>query len=107
MLKDFNLNKKDYYYLAIVTIFSIALTCNYIIFNYNFGIYCSDVYVYLLNAIYYSTGENIRSTGTIYLSPLVCFLTSIFQIGPCRQACDIYSDRSNRNFRKHRVLHTA
>ena len=78
MLKDFNLNKKDYYYLAIVTIFSIALTCNYIIFNYNFGIYCSDVYVYLLNAIYYSTGENIRSTGTIYLSPLVCFLTSIF-----------------------------
>lgn len=77
MLKDFNLNKNDYYYLAIVTIFSIALTCNYIIFNLNFGIYCSDVYVYLLNALYY-TGENIRSTGTIYLSPLICFLTSIF-----------------------------
>ncbi len=77
MLKEFNLNKKDYTYLIILAVFSIILTCNYIIFNTNFGIYCSDVYVYLLNALYY-TGENIRSTSTIYLSPVICFLTSIF-----------------------------
>ena len=77
MLKDFNLSRKDYHYLIILTVFSIALTANYIIFNCNLGIYCSDVYVYLLNAVYY-TGVNIRSTGTIYLSPLICFLTSIF-----------------------------
>lgn len=77
MLKEFNLNKKDYYCLIILAVFSIILTCNYIIFNSNFGIYCSDVYVYLLNAVYY-TGENIRSTETIYLSPLICFLTSLF-----------------------------
>ena len=77
MLKDFDLNKKDYYCLIIIAVFSIILTGNYIIFNSNFGIYCSDVYVYLLNALYY-TGVNIRSTGTIYLSPLICFLTSIF-----------------------------
>ena len=67
----------DYYYLIIITIFSIVLTINYIIFNSNLGIYCSDVYVYLLNSLYY-TGTNIRSTGTIYLSPVICFLTSIF-----------------------------
>ncbi|WP_405292736.1 glycosyltransferase family 39 protein [Methanobrevibacter sp.] len=77
MLKDFNLNQKDYYYLIIIAVFSIVLTVNYIIFNSNFGIYCSDVYVYLINALYY-TGVNIRATGTIYLSPLICFLTSIF-----------------------------
>ncbi|MBQ8016622.1 MAG: glycosyltransferase family 39 protein [Methanobrevibacter sp.] len=77
MLKELNLNKKDYYYLIIITIFSIVLTINYIIFNSNLGIYCSDVYVYLLNSLYY-TGTNIRSTGTIYLSPVICFLTSIF-----------------------------
>ena len=61
MLKDFDLNKKDYYCLIIIAVFSIILTGNYIIFNSNFGIYCSDVYVYLLNALYY-TGVNIRST---------------------------------------------
>lgn len=77
MLKEFNLNKKDHYCLIILAVFSIILICNYINFNLNFGIYCSDVYVYLLNALYY-TGENIRSTSTIYLSPVICFLTSIF-----------------------------
>ena len=77
MFEDFNLNKKDYYYLIALTVFSFVLTCYYIIFNWNLGIYCSDVYIYLLNALYY-TGINIRATGTIYLSPIICFLTSIF-----------------------------
>lgn len=77
MLNDLNLNKKDFYCLAIIIVFSIILTGNYIIFNLNLGIYCSDVYVYLLNSLYYA-GTNIRSTGTIYLSPVICFLTSIF-----------------------------
>ncbi len=77
MLKDFNLNRTDGYFLIIITIFSLALTGYYILFNLNFGIYCSDVYVYLLNALYY-TGTNIRATGTIYLSPMICYLTSIF-----------------------------
>ncbi len=77
MFKELNLNKKDYYCLIIIAVFSIVLTCNYIIFNSNLGIYCSDVYVYLLNSLYY-TGTNIRSTGTIYLSPVICYLTSLF-----------------------------
>lgn len=73
----FDLNKKDKYILIAITIFSTILTGYYIIFNNNLGIYCSDVYIYLLNALYY-TGKNINSTATIYLSPVICFLTAIF-----------------------------
>ena len=77
MFGEFNIKQKDKYYLLFILIYSIILVGYYINFNNNLGIYCSDVYVYLLNALYY-TGTNIRSTGTIYLSPLICFLTSIF-----------------------------
>lgn len=77
MFEEFNIKQKDKYYLLFILIFSSILVGYYINFNNNLGIYCSDVYVYLLNALYY-TGTNIRSTGTIYLSPLICFLTSIF-----------------------------
>ena len=75
-LEEFSLDKKDKYALIFITIFSLALTAYYISFNQNLGIYCSDVYVYLLNAVYF-TGHNIHSTLTIYLSPVICFLTSI------------------------------
>lgn len=77
MFEEFNLKQKDKYYLLFILIFSSILVGYYINFNNNIGIYCSDVYIYLLNALYY-TGTNIRATGTIYLSPLICFLTSIF-----------------------------
>lgn len=77
MFGEFGIKEKDKYYLLFISLFSIALVGYYISFNLNLGIYCSDVYVYLLNALYY-TGTNIRSTGTIYLSPLICSLTSIF-----------------------------
>lgn len=77
MFEEFNIGQKDKYYLLFILIYSIILVGYYISFNDNLGIYCSDVYVYLLNALYY-TGTNIRATGTIYLSPLICGLTSIF-----------------------------
>ena len=77
MFEEFDIKQKDKYYLLFILIYSIILVGYYIHFNDNLGIYCSDVYVYLLNALYY-TGTNIRATGTIYLSPLICFLTSIF-----------------------------
>ena len=77
MFEQLHINKRDKYYLLFLIIFSTILVGYYINFNNNIGIYCSDVYVYLLNAIYY-TGTNIRSTDTIYLSPLICGLTSIF-----------------------------
>lgn len=77
MFGEFDIRQKDKYYLLFILIYSIVLVGYYINFNNNLGIYCSDVYVYLLNSLYY-TGTNIRATGTIYLSPLICFLTSIF-----------------------------
>ena len=77
MFEEFNIKQKDKYCLLFILIYSIILVGYYINFNNNIGIYCSDVYVYLLNALYY-TGTNIRATGTIYLSPLICRLTSIF-----------------------------
>ena len=72
---------KDNKELILITIISTILVAYYINFNNNLGIYCSDVYVYLLNALYYA-GTNIHSTKSIYLSPVVCFLTSlIFELG--------------------------
>ncbi len=76
-----NINIKDKKELILITLISAALVAYYINFNDHLGIYCSDVYVYLLNALYYE-GTNIYSTKSIYLSPVVCFLTSlIFDLG--------------------------
>lgn len=77
MFEDFDIKQRDKYYLIFIAIFSTILVGYYINFNNMIGVSCSDVYVYLLNALYY-TGTNIHSTGNIYLSPLICFLTSIF-----------------------------
>ena len=77
MFEEFNIRHKDKFYLLFILIYSVILVGYYISFNDNLGIYCSDVYIYLLNALYY-TGTNIRATGTIYLSPVICILTSIF-----------------------------
>ena len=55
----FDLNKKDKYILFTILVFSTILTGYYITFNQNIGIYCSDVFVYLLNALYF-TGTNIN-----------------------------------------------
>ena len=75
-LEEFAFEKKDKYILLLITLFSLVLTSYYISFNQNLGIYCSDVYVYLLNALYF-TGHNNHSILTIYLSPTICFLTSL------------------------------
>ena len=72
-----NLSKKDKYYLLFITIFSCILVGYYINFNNNIGIFCSDVYIYLLNSLHYN-GENIANTQNLYLSPLICFITSLF-----------------------------
>ena len=81
MLKEFNLNKKDKAYLIAILLFSTILVGYYINFNNSIGIACSDVYVYLLNALFY-TGEKISTTSFVYISPVICFLTSLlFRIG--------------------------
>lgn len=81
MFEDFNLKNKDYKYLLIITVLSTVLVGYYINFNLNIGTYCSDVYIYLLNALYY-TGTTIHYPENIYLSPVICYLTSIlFRLG--------------------------
>ena len=81
MFDDFNLKQKDKYYLIFLLIFNVILIGYYINFNNNIGIFCSDVYIYLLNAAFFS-GKHIASTQNIYLSPVICFLTSIlFKLG--------------------------
>ena len=77
MFENFSISKKGKYYLIFIALFSTILVGYYIHFNDMIGISCSDVYVYLLNALYY-TGTNVHSTNFIYLSPLICFLTSLF-----------------------------
>ena len=77
MFEDFNLKQKDKYYLIFIIIFSSILVGYYINFNNNLGVACSDVYVYLTNALYFA-GKGINSTKDLYLSPMICFITSIF-----------------------------
>lgn len=77
MIEEFDVKGKDKYCLLFITVFSAILVAYYISFNNSIGIYCSDVYIYLLNSLYYA-GKNIHSTGTIYLSPVICFITSLF-----------------------------
>ena len=78
---NLNLNKRDFYCLIAVFIISLLLTVKYIIFNLNLGIQCSDVYLYLVNAMYYN-GITIPHIENIVLSPTICYLTSLlFKLG--------------------------
>ena len=81
IFNDLNLKSNDIKFILVVLIISSLLVAHYIQFTESIGIYCSDVFVYLLNALYYS-GANINSTSTIYLYPLISFITSLlFDLG--------------------------
>ena len=76
-----NFNIEDKKELLFVTLISTALAAYYVNYNMHLGIYCSDVYVYLLNALYFA-GTNVHSTKSIFLSPVISFITSlIFRMG--------------------------
>jgi len=81
MFENFNLKNEDKKYLTATILFSTILVAYYINFNTQLGIHCSDVYLYLLNALYF-TGTPIHYPENIYLSPIICFLTSLlFRLG--------------------------
>lgn len=81
MFSDFKINQKDKYCLLFITIFSAILVGYYINFNNTVGIHCSDVYLYLLNSLYYA-GHNVNVASNIFLSPLICIITSLlFRLG--------------------------
>ena len=78
--EDLNLSRNDFFYLLILTVFSILITHALINLNETIGIYCSDVFIYLGNSLVFAGYSS--SNVYLYLSPLICFLTSIlFRLG--------------------------
>ena len=80
ILEDLNISRNDFFYLFILTVFSILITYTLMNFNQVIGIYCSDVFIYLSNSLVFAGYGSSRFY--LYLSPLICFLTSIlFRMG--------------------------
>ena len=80
VFEDLNLSKNDCFYLFVLTAFSILITYSLIILNESIGIYCSDVFLYLTNSLVFA--GYCSSKVYLYLSPFICFLTSIlFRLG--------------------------
>ena len=80
-IKDININRMDSPYILFLLIFTSLITINLIFFNNQLGIYCSDVFIYLLNSLNYA-GVNIDANATMYLSPVLCMITGgIFRLG--------------------------
>jgi 4-amino-4-deoxy-L-arabinose transferase-like glycosyltransferase len=75
--KDININNMDLPYILFLLTFTILITVNMIKFNNQIGIFCSDVYIYLLNSLNFA-GINIEANNTMYLSPVICMITSLF-----------------------------
>lgn len=76
-----NKNKLDLLFVFFIAIFSSILVYFLINANNNLGIYCSDVFIYLTNSLHFA-GYNIGKSSTLYLSPVICFITSlIFRAG--------------------------
>ena len=69
IFEDLNISKNDYFYLFILTVFSILITYNLIILNENIGIYCSDVFIYLSNSLVFAGFKTSRVY--LYLSPFI------------------------------------
>lgn len=80
ILNDLNISKNDYFYLFVLAVFSILISYYLIDFNENIGIYCSDVFIYLTNSLVFAGYGSSRVY--LYLSPLICILTSaLFRLG--------------------------
>lgn len=75
-LKQFNIEYSDIKYLMFLAGFSIILVYLMIDFNLKLGIYCSDVLVYLTNSMRFA-GVNLGLSSNMYLSPVICILTSL------------------------------
>lgn len=87
LIYDLNLRKQDRIYLLVLLLFSLIVTVISINNNMHVGLK-SDVLVYLTNALFYSgLNENIHNVSTLYLSPVICFLTGIlFRFGLGKEA---------------------
>lgn len=78
IFNDLNLNKKDIFYLIVLLIINLVITAKMIIYNLNMPIYCADVIVYMVNALNFANSNpGLFSAYSMFLSPVICFLTSI------------------------------
>ena len=74
-------NRIDLMFISSIAIFTLVIVYLLININNQLGIYCSDVFIYLLNSVNFA-GYSLGTRSTMYLSPVVCFLTSlIFRLG--------------------------
>lgn len=78
-------NRIDLIFILLIAIFTLGIVYLLININNQLGIYCSDVFIYLLNSLNFA-GYSIGTRSTMYLSPVICFLTSlIFKFGAIDQ----------------------
>lgn len=76
VLSDWGLGESDKKYLLLIFLFSLVLVIYMVYFNNKLGIYCSDVFIFLLNTLNFS-GNMIGSASTMYVSPFIPIITSI------------------------------
>lgn len=82
--KDFNLDKKDSIYLAIIAVFTLATILIRMNTYWNGGIQSPDVSIYLLDSLYFANMDyyHVVDTANLYFSPVICMLTALlFKIG--------------------------
>ena len=81
---NFNLRKNDNRYLIVVLILSFLITIVSIKYNREVGVVRPDTMMFLRNSLFYAgiPADNLRIAGYMYLSPVICFFTSlIFRLG--------------------------
>lgn len=79
-----NLRKNDNRYLIVVLILSFLITIVSIKYNREVGVVRPDTMMFLRNSLFYAgiPADNLHIAGYMYLSPVICFFTSlIFRLG--------------------------
>ena len=76
-MNDFNLKKVDGVYLILLSIISLVLIDFMFNFYFQNGMYSTDVYTYLNNALVFY-GNPVNDGRFLYLSPVISYITSIF-----------------------------
>lgn len=84
VFEDFNLNRKDSWYIVFVLIFSLGLIYFRTRYHMSGGLFYPDKALYLMNSLAYSGMDyyGIVNPFDIYFSPVISFLTAIlFKLG--------------------------
>lgn len=87
LFADLDLNRKDAFYIGFLLLASSVITVKMIEFNLSIPMFCSDVIVYMVNALNFANMNNqgLLSSYSMFISPVICFITSIlirFSIPP-------------------------